>query len=491
MTTREAIKALQQRGYSQRKIARELGIHRATVSRYLEGEPPPPDPSKCTTPSPGSKSRTDEGQSACEPYREFIEEKLALGLDAKRIWQDLVAERGFDHRYASVKRFVCKLRAKDPQRVWRVECGPGEEAQVDYGTVTNVIGGKKRRLQILRVTLSHSRKGYTEAMFRQDTESFIRGLENAFRHFGGVPRVLVLDNLKAGVLKPDFYDPQLNPKFESFCTHYGVSALPTRPRTPEHKGKVESNIRYVRNSALKGREFDSLADVNTHLCHWEKATADHRIHGTTRKQVGAHFQAVEKPALQPLPVDLFPSFVEAKRRGHRDGYVEFEKAYYEVPVEYISREVWVRSDGRLVRLFNQRLEHIATHPKLEPGRFSKTLGCTSGKEKLPQTTRYWKRRAAEIGPETGKWAKGLIERRSEAGIRVLMGLIHQLHPQHGTEPLEKACAQARLHGQYRLAELRNWLEAPSEQQTFSFLTEHEIIRDLSDYGGLVGFEHHN
>lgn len=298
MTTREAIKALQQRGYSQRKIARELGIHRATVSRYLEGESPPPDPSKCTTPSPGSKSRTDEGQSACEPYREFIEEKLALGLDAKRIWQDLVAERRFDHRYASVKRFVCKLRAKDPQRVWHVECGPGEEAQVDYGTVTNVIGGKKRRLQILRVTLSHSRKGYTEAMFRQDTESFIRGLENAFRHFGGVPRVLVLDNLKAGVLKPDFYDPQLNPKFESFCTHYGVSALPTRPRTPEHKGKVESNIRYVRNSALKGREFDSLGEVNTHLRHWETATADHRIHGTTRKQVGTHFQAVEKPALQ-------------------------------------------------------------------------------------------------------------------------------------------------------------------------------------------------
>ena len=460
------------------------------MNRYLEADKPS-DPPKCTTPAPGSEPRGGEGHSACEPYRDFIEEKLALGLDGKRIWEDLVAERGFEQGYGSVKRFVRKLRAKDPTRVWRVECGPGEEAQVDYGTVTNSVGGRKRKIQVLRVTLSHSRKGYTEAMFRQDTESFIRGLENAFRHFGGVPRVLILDNLKAGVIKPDFYDPQLNPKFESFCNHYGVSALPNRPRTPQHKGKVESNIRYVKNSALKGREFDSLAAVNTHLRHWEKTTADHRIHGTTRKQVGAHFEAVEKPTLQDLPPDLFPSFVEAKRRGHRDGYIEFEKAYYEIPVEYISREVWVRSDGRMVRLFNQRMEQIASHPKLEPGSFSKALGCTGGKEKLPQTTRYWKRRAAEIGPETGKWAKGLIERRGEAGIRVLMGLVHQLHPQHGRDPLEKACAQAHLHGQYRLAEIRNRLDAPTEQQSFSFLSDHEVIRDLSDYGGLVGFENDN
>jgi len=490
MTTREAIKALHQRGYSKRKIARELGIHHATVNRYLEAGKPS-DPPKCITPAPGSGPRGGEGHSACEPYRDFIEEKLALGLDGKRIWEDLVAERGFEQGYGSVKRFVRKLRAKDPTRVWRVECGPGEEAQVDYGTVTNSVGGRKRKIQVLRVTLSHSRKGYTEAMFRQDTESFIRGLENAFRHFGGVPRVLILDNLKAGVIKPDFYDPQLNPKFESFCNHYGVSALPNRPRTPQHKGKVESNIRYVKNSALKGREFDSLAAVNTHLRHWEKTTADHRIHGTTRKQVGAHFEAVEKPTLQHLPPDLFPSFVEAKRRGHRDGYIEFEKAYYEIPVEYISREVWVRSDGRMVRLFNQRMEQIASHPKLEPGSFSKALGCTGGKEKLPQTTRYWKRRASEIGPETGKWAKGLIERRGEAGIRVLMGLVHQLHPQHGRDPLEKACAQAHLHGQYRLAEIRNRLDAPTEQQSFSFLSDHEVIRDLSAYGGLVGFENDN
>ena len=443
------------------------------------------------TPSPGSEGRGSGPPSACEPYREFIEEKLAAGLDGKRIWEDLVAERGFRHRYASVKRFVRGLRAGEPERVWRMECEPGEEAQVDYGTLWSTVGGKKRKIHVLRVTLSHSRKGYTEAMARQDTESFVRGLENAFRHFGGVPQILVLDNLKAGVLKADFYDPELNPKFESFCRHYGVTALPTRPCTPKHKGKVESNIRYVKNSALKGREFESLAELNQHLRHWESHTADHRIHGTTRKQVGAHFETIEKPALKALPSDLFPSFVEAKRKVHRDCHVEFEKAYYEVPVEYLARELWVRSDGRMVRIFNLRMEQIAVHVKLEAGQFSKVLGCGGGKPGVEQTIRHWTRRAVEIGPDAGLWAKGLIERRGVAGVRVLMGLVHQLLARHGKAAIERACGQARLHGQYRLRDLKNWLEAPGQQQAFSFLSEHEVIRGLADYEQIAGFEQGN
>jgi transposase len=527
MTTREAIRALNQRGYSQRKIARELGIHRKTVGRYLapaesaESAEPPDGPkcttlspgsearktgcgqgpkgSKCTTPSPGSEAVEGPGspapgtgqRSACEPYREFIEGKLAEGLHGKRIWQDLVDERGYQHGYPSVKRFVRKLKAREPQRVWRLECLPGEEAQIDYGTLWVRVGGKRRKIHVLRVTLSHSRKGYTEAMPRQDTESFVRGIENALRHFGGVPRLLVLDNLKAGVLKPDYYDPELNPKFAAFCEHYEVTALPTRPRTPEHKGKVESNIRYVKESALKGREFDALGALNAHLREWERGVADKRIHGTTRKQVGAHFAEAEKPALKVLPPDLFPSFVEAKRRVHRDSYIEFEKAYYEVPAEYIGRELWVRGDGRMVQIFNLRMEQVAVHVKLEAGQFTKVLGCGGVPASVEQSLRHWRRRAAEVGPDTGLWAKGLVERRGAAAMRVLMGLIHKLLPRHGKERVERACGQARLHGQYRLRELQDWLERPGEQQAFSFLSEHEVIREMDDYGRIVGFEQGN
>jgi transposase InsO family protein len=372
-----------------------------------------------------------------------------------------------------------------------MECEPGEEAQVDYGTVWTRIGGRKRKIHVLRVTLSHSRKGYTEAMPRQDTESFVRGIENALRHFGGVPQLLVLDNLKAGVLKADCYDPQLNPKFESFCRHYGMSALPTRPRTPQHKGKVESNIRYVRESAVRGKEFAALGGLNAHLREWERTVADRRIHGTTRKQVGAHFQEVEKPALLALPPDLFASFVEARRRVHRDSHVEFEKAYYDVPPEYIGRELWVRGDGRLVHLFNLRMEQVAVHAKLEAGCFSKALGCGGAATSVRESLRLWTRRVAEIGPEAGLWAKVLVDRREATALRVLMGLFHQLLPRHGKEALERACAQARQHGQYRLRDLKDWLERPGQQEAFSFLSEHEVIRDLGEYGRIAGFEENN
>lgn len=517
MTTQEAIKALRKRGYSKRKIARELGIHRNTVDNYSGGGARAPDDPKCTisTPGPGGLEDGGNGQqdskctistpgpaagqsaggsgrlSECEAYVEIIERKLEAGLKGKRIWQDLVDEHGFEHAYQSVKRFVKKLKTKNPQRVWRMECEPGEEVQVDYGTMWVRIGGKKRKIHVLRVVLSHSRKGYTEAMARQDTESFVRGIENAFRHFGGVPQLAVLDNLKAGVLKPDLYDPELNPKFAAFCAHYNVTALPTRPRTPEHKGKVERGVGYVKDSALKGKDFASLAALNVHLRDWESRIADKRIHGTTRKQVGAHFEEGEKPALQSLPPEIFPSFVEARRSVHRDSYVEFERAYYEVPVEYVGRQLWVRCDGRMVHLFNLRMEQVAVHVKLEAGQFTKVLGCGGTPKSVAESLRRWSARAAEIGPDAGLWAEGLVATRKAAGLRVIMGLVHQLLPRHGSDALDRACAQARLHGQYRLADLRNWLERPAQQQAFSFLSEHEVIRDMADYGKLAGFEQNN
>lgn len=508
MTTREAIVALRQRGYSKRKIARQLGVHRNTVGNYLRESPrgsdggpePAGGASKCTISTPGSGAENagaPEGAggagraSECEPFQEVIEAKLEAHLHAKRIWRDLVDDHGFAYGYQSVKRFVAKLKVRDPKRVWRMECEPGEEAQVDYGTQYLEVAGKKKKVHLLRVILSHSRKGYTEAMPRQDTESFIRGIENAFRHFGGVPRVLVLDNLKAGVLKAHIYDPELNPKFAAFCEHYGVVAMPTRPRTPQHKGKVERGVGYVKESALKGRAFASFAGINIHLRDWEGRIADMRIHGTTRKQVAAHFRESEKPALGALPPDLFPSFVEGKRQVHRDSYVEFERAYYEVPPEYIGRALWVRSDGRMVHIFTDAMEQVAVHARLEAGQFTKVLGCGGTPRSVAENLDHWEGRAAKIGPEAALWARGLILRRKQAGLRVLMGLIHQLKPRYGAAALDRACAQARLHGQYRLADLKDWLERPAEQESFSFLSEHELIREMDAYAQIAGWEKHN
>jgi hypothetical protein len=137
--------------------------------------------------------------------------------------------------------------------------------------------------------------------------------------------------------------------------------LPTRPAMPRHKGKVEAGVKYGQNNALKGRSVHEFGGAKPVLVRLGTHVADTRIHGTTRQQVIKVFNEVERSKLLPLPSSLFPVFEEAPRSVHRDGYVEFQRAYYSVPPEYVGRQVWVRWESRLVRVFNQRREQIALH----------------------------------------------------------------------------------------------------------------------------------
>ena len=336
-----SIQTLHARAWSQRRIARELGVHRETVARYVQlAEYGPRDgpetPGEVVQNRPnlptGSASQNRPNPPAgfsgptsrCEPFREAICAALERGLSGQRIWQDLKTEHGFGGAYDSVKRFCRRLKQTTPLPFRRMECEPGAEAQVDFGTAAPVITpeGKRRRPHLFRIVLSHSRKAYSEAVFRQTTDNFLRCLENAFLHFGGVPRTLVIDNLKAAVTKADWFDPDLNPKILAFAEHYGTVVLPTKVRTPRHKGKVERGVAYAQDNALKGRTFDSLAGQNRFLLDWETSVADTRIHGTTRKQAGQVFTEVERSTLLPLPVDRFPCFQEAQRKVNRDGHVE-------------------------------------------------------------------------------------------------------------------------------------------------------------------------
>jgi transposase len=485
----QAILALHEVGWSNRRIARELGIHRTTVAGYLEfhGDS---KPTKVPTGSEAAAGEAvDASRSFCEGYREAILEKLGQGLSAQRIFQDLREEHGFGHGYDSVKRYVRKLQGGHALPFRRMEREPGEEAQVDFGTGAPILSpeGRRKKTYVFRIVLSHSRKAYSEAVDRQTTENFIRCLENAFHHFGGVTKTLVIDNLKAAVSKADWYDPEINPKVQSFCAHYGVVILPTKPYTPRHKGKVEKGVDYVQDNALKGRTFPSLQEENEFLLRWETSVADTRIHGTTRKQVGKVFEEVERPVLQPLPLDRFPFFHEAERKVHRDGHVSVEKAYYSIPPEYLGRTVWVRWDSRLVRIFNQRMEQIALHTKHQPGQFS-TQPKHIASEKISGVERgaaWLLSRASLIGVRTRGWAESMIEARGIEGVRVLQGLL-SLANKHPYASIEGACEIASSYGAYRLRTIRQLIKrkAPKQEQ-FDFLDEHPIIRSLSDYGELV------
>jgi transposase len=499
-----SIQQLAAQGWSRRRIARTLKLDRKTVRRYLEAAAKSPTIS--TPGSSGSEAKSpgvstsgagsvpstlpevpqaQPGRpSLCEPHRERISEKLETGLSAQRIYQDLVEEVAFGGSYQSVKRFVRELRAAQPERVWRIEVGPAEEVQVDFGTGAWVIDaeGRRRRPWVLRVVLSFSRKAYSEAVFRQTTENLIRCLENGFRALGGVARTVNLDNLRAAVRRADWCDPELNPKLESFCRHYGCALLPCLPRTPEHKGKVENSVQYFKGNALRGRTFPSLSAHNEFLRHWEKTVADVRIHGTTRQQVKALF-AREQPALLPLPPDLFPCFQEGRRTVHRDSYVEVDKAYYSVPPEYIGQKVWVRWDSREVRIFNPRWEQIKLQRHLSPGQFDEVLGLGGGHGRLEQQLDYWLGRAEELGQPCGQWCRQVVDRKGPLGMRSVMGLIG-LSDQHSFKRINEACASAASRGAWRLRDIKALLQQHQHevQTQLNFVEDHPLIRNLAEYG---------
>jgi transposase len=489
MQEQETIVNLAKQGWSIRKIARQLQLHRRTVRRYLDGQnieakcttiSTAGNDSKCTISTTGKMGR----KSVCDSLAETISAKFSQGLSAQRIFQDLRVELEFVGSYESVKRFVRRLRETEPEPVQRMEVAPGEEVQVDFGVGAPVsVNGRQRKTWFFRVVLSFSRKAYSEVVFRQDTETFVRCLENAFRHFGGVTQTVNLDNLKAAVLKFDFADPELNPKLAEFARHYGTAILPCLPGTPEHKGKVENSVGYVKKNALKGRVFNSLCAENEFLLHWERTVADQRIHGTTKCQVASRF-AEEQKHLCPLPISLFPIFEEARRTVHRDSYVEVKKAYYAVPPEYIGQEVWVRWDAREVRVFNARWQQIHLHRRLEPGRFSKVLGIGGGQGTLQANLDYWLRRASELGGDCARWSQVLVQQRGVAAMRSLMALVH-LCDKHSFRTVNEACAKATAKGAWRLRDVRNLIDSHEEQIELSFQQHHPLIRNLNEYGVFI------
>jgi len=501
---RDAILGLCAQGWSRRRIARELGVHRKTIKRQLEladksqsvpnlapGSDPPLEPESGTSesvPNLAPGSQRSGPPSKCEPFREVIIEKLDAGLSAKRTWQDLRDEYDFKGRYSSVKLFVRRLSEATPIPFRRIETEPGEEAQVDFGTGAPLLmpNGRRKRTHVFRIVLSCSRRGYSKAVARQTTDEFLGALEDAFWHFGGVPRVIVLDNLKAAVTKADWYDPELNPKILSFAQHYGCVFLPTKPRMPRHKGKVERGIGYVQDNALRGRKFKTLLAQNAFLHNWEANVADVRIHGTTRAQVKARFDELERPALLPLPSERFANFSEASRIVQRDGFIAVAQSFYSVPPEYVTHRVWVRWDSHLVRIFNKDFKLIRTHARSEPGGRKVNDADIHSKKRcvVERGADFLLKRSGLIGEHAGRWAEHVFKTRGVAAMRVMQGL-SSLANRHTSAAIDSACRRAISHGAYRLKDVRALIDSTEEQTEFEFMQEHPIIRNPIEYGRVV------
>lgn len=467
-----------------RAIARDLGVHRSTVRDYLtiakaEGWLAKPELPSLAEIDAAVVKRTPVPAvgpaSSVEKHREKVVRLRQQGVEVMAIWQILRDEDQFTGSYASVLRFVHRLEPKPPGGCLRIEVPPGSEAQVDFGYAGEFVDpatGKLRRTWVFVMTLSHSRHQYCELVFDQTVATWLACQVHAFEFLGGVVGKVVIDNLKAAITKACYHDPDVQRSYREFAIHYDFIIGPCPVETPEHKGKVENGVHYVKRNALAGRTFRDVHEGNEYLRHWVMTRAGRRDHGTTHQQPLARFEAVEKAALKPLPETRYELAVFKQVKLHPDCHVVFEKAYYSAPHRLIGQTLWLRATKDRVELYYAN-ERVATHPRaLEPGkRITNHAHYPPDKLAWAMVTPVRLREAAEkIGPATLQFVSEMLSDNVER-LRGAQGVLN-FAKKYGEKRLEAACRRALFVNavHYRTVEsiLRRGLDAtplPAEVQS--------------------------
>lgn len=454
---RDVIYRLRQ-GESQRQIAQDLQMSRHTIARYQELaesqgylDPTRLLPSdrdlRSALGPPKSPPRSD---STVTPYREIVERLVAGKVEMVAIFARLRDDHGYSGSYSSIRRFVRSIAPKEPDAFVRVHTAPGEEAQVDFGSVGQMLdpkSGRRRPTYSFVMTLSHSRHQYVEFVFDQKVVTWIACHRHAFEWFGGVPRKVVPDNLKAAVLQARLDDVVLGDAYRREAQHYGFLISPTRPATPEHKGKVESGVHYVERNFIAGGEFPDIDVANRRVRVWVTDVAGVRDHGTTHQPPYAVFVEREKKALLPLRADPFELLDVRQAKLHRDCHVTLDGSFYSAPYRYIGQMLDAHIGERVVQLFDG-VELVATHLKAtEKGEWHTRVEHypPDKAEYLERTPERCREIARGIGSETAKVVELLLSERPLDRLRSAQQVL-RLADEHGRGRLEAGCRRALYYG---------------------------------------------
>ena len=468
LDVREMVRRIRM-GEGDRQIARDMAASRKTVARYrawatreglLEGDLPAAFLIEAKLRVHEDAVVVPKQVSSVEPYRAVVEALLKSKVEAKTIFQRLKTEHGYLGSYGSVLRFVHSISPPDLRTTVRVETAAGEEAQVDFGYAGRIPDETwtPRRAWIFVMTLSWSRHQYAEIVYDQKVDTWLGLHERAFQSFCGAPERVVLDNLKAGIVRASLHDQEVQRAYRELAEHYGFLVSPCRPRTPEHKGKVESGVRYVKRSFLAGRTFTSIEEANRELARWVADTAGTRDHGTTHERPLDRF-AEERKSLKALPAGIFERPVWKKSAVHRDCHVVLEQAYYSVPHRLVSQEVWVKATARTIDIF-AGYELVATHSRAARAGERRTHRDHLPPEKiggLEMEPARLRKEAAAIGERTEALVTRLLEDRTIDRRRAARSIL-SLEKRHGARRLEAACRRALLCEETSYAALKRILE---------------------------------
>lgn len=464
-----------QQGHALLQIVRSMGQARNTVRKYLRlaqqggltrgGDEAQRQAAilwvRHQLAAPREESEAAAAQQLLKRHEEQIRTWLGeRHMTSKQVWR-LLSEREVGVSYSSVKRFIrehiCPMK---PRLTVRLETPPGRQAQVDFGQVEVAFtDGSRRRLWAFLLTLSYSRHRFVRFVERQDVATWIDCHVRAFEFIGGVPETVLLDNLKAGVIRPDLYDPTLNRAYGELERHYGFAIDPARVAAPKDKGKVERGVPVIRQQLVAGRTYRDLTDLNEKSLLWCRDAVGREVHGTTQEPPLVRFERDERAALKPLPEQPFdvPTWAEAK--VHPDHHIVFERSYYSLPSRFVAKTVWVKATRRLVEVFCDEVL-VKTHPRSR----RKGTWVTDATD-LPEAARaflfahpqYCREKAAELGPHVERMAVEILSDHAIRNLRKAQALV-RLGQKYGAERLDQACQYLLDFGCSEIRRLERVLE---------------------------------
>lgn len=463
-------------GESERRIARDLNLSRTTVRKYhelaaqhgyLDPAHPLPDEAALVA-ACGTGAPAPTVASSVEPHHDLVQRLLAQGVEMTAIYQRLRDDHGYAGSYSAVRRYAHRLVPPTPEAVVRVQTAPGEELQVDFGSVGSLydpVQGHVRPAYVFVATLSFSRHQYAELVFDQKTATWIALHRRAFESFGGVTRRVVPDNLKPAVKQALIHDPVLGEAYRRLGLHYGCLISPTIPGVPRHKGKVENGVHYVQRNFMAGQDFVDSQVANQRLRTWVQNVAGTRLHGTTHQAPFQVFQTTERAALLPLPDTPFTLCEVKSAKVHPDCHVTLGGSYYSVPYRYIGHTLDAYLSERVIELY-QGTDLVATHVRCTaPGQWQTRLDDYPPDKAayLQRTPERCRQLAAHIGPATLAVVETLLNERPLDRLRAVQAIL-RLEDSVGRQRLEAACARATYYGDVRYRRIKDILNAALDRE---------------------------
>lgn len=486
-----------QTGESIRHIARNLGMDRKTIRKYIRK-------ALANGYKPGEfhtkeewtnfiKEAFPEVVNRClcsavfgkiEPYRELIRERLEKNTVAT-VWQRLCDENGLKVSLSSFRRYVNSAMPDVVSplsvTVYRPDFPPGEEAQVDFGYLgmwVDILTGKRSKAWAFIMVLAYSRHMFVRVVHHADSHTWldchIRGFE-----FFGVPRRIVLDNLKGGVIKPDIYDPKFNRSYAEMANYYGTLIDPCRGGHPKDKPRVERMVPYVRDSFWRGRDFTTLEEANREALRWCMEVAGTRIHGTTHKRPLEAFRLEEATFMLPLPEELWEHVDWLRAKVAPDSHISVCKVLYSVPWRYIGKTLDVRVSHTTIQCYLDG-ELIKTHTRLWDGR-RKTDPTDLPEDKVAfyQRTPQWCITQAKwLGASVAEAVEEILSVKTLYHLRQAQGII-RLSERYGAVRLNAACTRACNFGDPRYRTIKTILEKGLDKEPVK--THEDRSADISAF----------